>query len=1162
MTLMSQQRAIQKIRVARARSAIALDLSRLDLDSIPAELGLCDSLQVLDISGNRLGEIADAVCRLGQLRTLDASGNRIESLPRAFSALAALTALRLDGNSLADFPESLADLRLRSLRLDGNRIERLSESIGGLESLTSLNLAGNRLSELPASMGRLKSLETLNLSDNGLRDLPTEALRSLPKLKALLLGGNPGLGLPEETLRPPDDPEGTIWINLILDEFVNRRRREAKGGPFPRALTVGELKVVVLGQPTVNKSALVPRLIGRDPAPSAAREGFRVRRVAIPDWQVRSGRAEGSTRLDFWEFGGRDIFQAAHDLFLGPRSLAIVVLDGRGDDAERTLNYWVRLIRCHERGSAVPVLAVVVEGDREEVEIEERRLRIEFASNLRGIHRVSSTTDRGLADLKDAIGREVALFPFLREAKPLSFFALRARLEARFRSRRVVALSDLHDLCVELEIGPLERDDYVRLLGDLGMVRRLDDGDLVDAEWLAVGIAAVLNGPSVPDGREMVDSNAVDSLFSGSADYPTTEPGLLRELLLKFDLCHELPDSDGRTLVVPELLPTAEPEYEWSFSGALNLEFHYDVLPASILPRFIVKMHGNVPGQGVKSWRQGVILVFGENRALVRADLRRSRIQASVQGPPAGRASALGRVWDALDRINGKLPKLAVKVKLPLPDDPEALVDHEYMLRLESMKEESYLPPDKPNKYRIADILDGRRGPAFRKRRGDPSFVVTDPLPPEPPPVGIATFRISQVRLENVRNFEEVVLILDRDPEDDTRFETRDWVLLLGENGLGKTSVLRAIAAGLCEPSTALRLLSEVKGGLIRRGSTEPAVITIVLTNQAEKVRLVRRTEISGQGDKLSVTQTCDDDEPDDLTFVCAYGADRRGEGSRVREDYDVYTSVGGLFRNNLELQNPELVLRRVKDSGHGTARFFEKLERVLDLDPGSIQVEGPGLVVSMSDGGPFYPLYALGSGYQATLLWICDFLGWVLLHDPRSLSAEPSGIVLIDEIEQHLHPRWQRLIIRRLADAFPQVQFIASSHSAVCAGGLADLDEDKCLLLALDRKKGQEAVTCRPIAVPAGIRYDQIMTEEFGMSMAIDVTTEQILEEIRREVEGLEPGEVSAELDVAMEKLKKRSIRAFEDERMNQVQLKVASSLERIERLLEQRSTREDPLG
>ena len=84
-------------------------------------------------------------------------------------------------------------------------------------------------------------------------------------------------------------------------------------------------------------------------------------------------------------------------------------------------------------------------------------------------------------------------------------------------------------------------------------------------------------------------------------------------------------------------------------------------------------------------------------------------------------------------------------------------------------------------------------------------------------------------------------------------------------------------------------------------------------------------------------------------------------------------------------------------------------------------------------------PLRDLADGYKSTFLWVSDFLGWALDAQPdvQSLS-DITGVVLVDELEQHLHQQWQRNVVRQLREAFPKIQFIASTHSPLVARAVA----------------------------------------------------------------------------------------------------------------------------
>jgi predicted ATP-binding protein involved in virulence len=93
------------------------------------------------------------------------------------------------------------------------------------------------------------------------------------------------------------------------------------------------------------------------------------------------------------------------------------------------------------------------------------------------------------------------------------------------------------------------------------------------------------------------------------------------------------------------------------------------------------------------------------------------------------------------------------------------------------------------------------------------------------------------------------------------------------------------------------------------------------------------------------------------------------------------------------------------------------------------------------------------------------------------------SGVVLIDELEQHLHPSWQREVVRALRQQFPGVQFIATTHSALCALGTTAIpDESQVILL----RGAGDAVEPVPYSPPESQSVNQIlMSPLFGLFSA-----------------------------------------------------------------------------
>lgn len=191
------------------------------------------------------------------------------------------------------------------------------------------------------------------------------------------------------------------------------------------------------------------------------------------------------------------------------------------------------------------------------------------------------------------------------------------------------------------------------------------------------------------------------------------------------------------------------------------------------------------------------------------------------------------------------------------------------------------------------------------------------------------------------------------------------------------------------------------------------------------------------------------------------------------------------MFNYDVPLQNPELVLRRfaaLKTRGRDIQAVLGSIAEVLQLERSDISLSAKGLLIR-GPWGEFHPIRGVGDGFQATLAWVVDFLGWALFYDEAIDFSEIAGIVLIDELEQHLHPRWQRNIISLLSGHFPNVQFVVTTHTPMCAVGTAALPENRCELIVLKRD-GNRVVAIQDLSPPRGKRADQVLTSElFGLA-------------------------------------------------------------------------------
>lgn len=285
--------------------------------------------------------------------------------------------------------------------------------------------------------------------------------------------------------------------------------------------------------------------------------------------------------------------------------------------------------------------------------------------------------------------------------------------------------------------------------------------------------------------------------------------------------------------------------------------------------------------------------------------------------------------------------------------------------------------------------------------------------------------------------------------------------LFVGDNGTGKSTLLRSIAISLCDISSAAALFREIRGKFIRtRDSKKPSFIKIYLSDPRNRTYIIKTEFHLHKGRKLERLNQkvfvkegarekpiSQDNFPWHRIFVAGYGAGARTLGSGSIETYATIDAVYGLFQYGEPLQNPELALRRLekevdKKSGNQNNpldTFFKLLEGVLNFQDkgkykGKVYFTKTGIEVR----GPWgrSQLETLGDGYKSMIIWVLDLIGRRMLFGRTLDPKRMTGIVLLDEVEQHLHPRWQLNVMQLLTEAFPKIQFIVTTHSPLVITG------------------------------------------------------------------------------------------------------------------------------
>jgi predicted ATP-binding protein involved in virulence len=192
-------------------------------------------------------------------------------------------------------------------------------------------------------------------------------------------------------------------------------------------------------------------------------------------------------------------------------------------------------------------------------------------------------------------------------------------------------------------------------------------------------------------------------------------------------------------------------------------------------------------------------------------------------------------------------------------------------------------------------------------------------------------------------------------------------------------------------------------------------------------------------------------------------------------DDAQLLDAEEWLLRLDYSASKPSSIQTRQVERRGQVLRLLKRiLPEVSDIR--FTQPTGDNPTPSVEFATPFgwVPLRSLGHGYRTLIAWMVDFAGRMV--ERYSDSPDPLGepaIVLIDEIDLHLHPSWQRKLIRHLTGLFPNTQFIATAHSPLIVQGAGDAN------IAVLRREGDHVVIDNDIKAIRGWRVDQILTSD-----------------------------------------------------------------------------------
>ena len=315
---------------------------------------------------------------------------------------------------------------------------------------------------------------------------------------------------------------------------------------------------------------------------------------------------------------------------------------------------------------------------------------------------------------------------------------------------------------------------------------------------------------------------------------------------------------------------------------------------------------------------------------------------------------------------------------------------------------------------------------------------------------------ITSIHINEVRHLKNIEIKLNS--------EKRQHLILTGKNGSGKTSVLRAMKSYLQAIND--RKLDSLKGEYLSWYNSDAKKLENA-TTETEKYKaleeLKKDLRFIQKYDKGLTVSFLNENDIEILyaqgNFITAYfAADRESLIQRVSGAQDVKLDNNYriedepariLLKYMVHLKTQQAYAKNENDANvvKQISNWFVRFENALKilLSDDSIRLvydyKNYNFLIDQNGRNP-YSLDELSDGYSAIIGIVADLIlrmdrNWLLKGELSQYDAE--GVVLIDELETHLHVELQRKILPFLTEFFPRIQFIITTHSAYILNSISN---------------------------------------------------------------------------------------------------------------------------
>lgn len=435
-------------------------------------------------------------------------------------------------------------------------------------------------------------------------------------------------------------------VKIVGVEFITDYLLKLSG----RTTRLNEVRIIFMGDGGAGKTSLIRRLFN---------EEMSDQEESTTEIKIREHLFEKSgITAHFWDFGGQVMLHATHQLFLRERCVYVIVLDGRKEEKPE---YWLDHVKMYGNNSPVFIIKNKCdEGCSKDVQFNMLKDNYDnivgnYSLSCKNTNKWSETIAEFAYNLDKFIkekSEDNVFNPFI----PESFSKIKEKLQqiknevTNNEVKSIITYDTYREICNEHGIS--DDDELQHLMGffdSLGVLLRFENHNehVLNPDWLSVAAYRIVRSEKIKNNNGILSFSDLEDILTRKADdlfeYHKTKHKFILEVLSSFELLYFLKNDNFNEInaLVPSLLPgdqikNLDKLFDRSRKKLIHFVYKFNFLPASVMTRFIVKMHEDIDLKFL--WRHGVILTDScnnNNQALVIEDKAKMKISIWVHGDDA-----------------------------------------------------------------------------------------------------------------------------------------------------------------------------------------------------------------------------------------------------------------------------------------------------------------------------------------------------------------------------------------------------------------------------------------------------------------------------------------------------------------------------------------------